>query len=185
MLVTGVEKLVEMEFACPCNPQSNALFASAYFLSPVVTAFLLKMCFGKFKCNNSRDWETIVLNGLVPAIVWIVLLFLDGQYYACAKTDWSGRFVIIDKAAPQKWCEPTNNTSSQELMIKTQMWYYESQVCGILLLVYSVIVFGGLHKLYKLCKSRELGEEDDMRPMYHCVPMPTRCPGPYQHNHLL
>ncbi|KAK2842428.1 hypothetical protein Q5P01_012628 [Channa striata] len=106
--------------------------------------------------------------------MWIVLLFLDGQYYACAKTNWSGRFVIIDKAAPQKWCEPTNNTSSQELMVKTQMWFFESQRCGILLLVLSVIVFGGLHKLYKLCKSGEQGEEDETTPMYPSLPVPGR-----------
>lgn len=35
-LMVGLEKLMEMDFACPCNPKMNLLFSAAYFVIPAL-----------------------------------------------------------------------------------------------------------------------------------------------------
>lgn len=124
-----LEKLVEMEFACPCDPSKNTMFVIALFILPAFLGFLL-MCIIQI---DKHGCVTSAVISLVPAIVWVTILFFDGHYFACIRTDWSGRYVTVDKAAPQKWCEPTNHDSSLELMSKTQQWFSESQVRKILI----------------------------------------------------
>ncbi|KAL2088264.1 hypothetical protein ACEWY4_015163 [Coilia grayii] len=136
-ILMGLEKLVELEFQCPCDPQWNGVFSSAFFIIPAVMAFTLMLIIQGCRCDT---WckKTISLSSIVPAIVWLILLFLDGQYFACAMTDWKGRFVIVDKAAPQKWCEPTNgeDITAQDLMLRSQQLFVASQVIGIGLLIF-------------------------------------------------
>uniref|UniRef100_A0A665X2F3 Uncharacterized protein n=1 Tax=Echeneis naucrates TaxID=173247 RepID=A0A665X2F3_ECHNA len=121
--------LVELEFECPCNPTWNGVFSSAFFIIPAVMAFTLMLIIQGCRCDT---WcrKTVSLSSFVPAIVWLILLFLDGQYFACAMTDWEGRFVLVDKAAPQKWCEPISegDVTPQELMLRSQQLFVFSQV---------------------------------------------------------
>lgn len=128
-ILMGLEKLVELEFECPCNPTWNGLFSSAFFIIPAVMAFTLMLIIQGCRCDK---WcrKTVSLSSFVPAIVWLILLFLDGQYFACAMTDWEGRFVLVDKAAPQKWCEPVSegDVTPQELMLRSQQLFVFSQV---------------------------------------------------------
>ncbi|TWW67471.1 hypothetical protein D4764_02G0005120 [Takifugu flavidus] len=121
------EKLVELEFECPCNPKWNGLFSSAFFIIPVIMAFILMLI---IQGHRWCEWFKKTVSSSVPAIVWLILLFFDGQYFTCAKTDWKGRFVLIDKAAPKKWCEPISegNFTTQELMLRSQEWIFKSQV---------------------------------------------------------
>ncbi|XP_052387700.1 calcium homeostasis modulator protein 4 [Carassius gibelio] len=136
-ILMGLEKLVELEFECPCNPAWNGLFSSAFFIIPAIMALALMMIIQGCRCDA---WcrRTVSLSSFVPAVVWLILLFLDGQYFACAMTDWHGRFVIVHKAAPQKWCEPIEeeSVSPQELMLRSQRLFVESQVLGIVLLIF-------------------------------------------------
>ncbi|XP_015459208.2 calcium homeostasis modulator protein 6 [Astyanax mexicanus] len=140
-ILMGLEKLVELEFECPCNPTWNGLFSSAFFIIPAVMAFTLMLIIQGCRCDTwSR--KSVSLSSVVPAVVWLILLFLDGQYFACAMTDWEGRFVIVDKAAPQKWCEPVGeedqeeSTPPRELMLRSQQLFVVSQVIGIVLLIF-------------------------------------------------
>lgn len=139
-ILAGLEKLVEIDFACPCDPKFNALFVSAYFIVPAVIASVLMLIAQECKRHSCQDWENLVLFGTVPATMWITLLFLDGQYYACAMTNWSGRFVNADKASPEKWCEPDSDPSSQEKLKQTQKWYFHSQVWNKLQIVKNYIL---------------------------------------------
>ncbi|XP_062327478.1 calcium homeostasis modulator protein 6 [Osmerus eperlanus] len=136
-ILMGLEKLVELEFECPCNPTWNGVFSSAFFIIPAVMAFTLMLIIQGCRCDT---WcrKSVSLSSFVPAIVWLILLFLDGQYFACAMTDWKGRFVLVDKAAPQKWCEPTSegDVPPQELMLRSQQLFVVSQVIGIFLLIF-------------------------------------------------
>ncbi|TDH17289.1 hypothetical protein EPR50_G00007110 [Perca flavescens] len=133
----GLEKLVELEFECPCSPTWNGVFSSAFFIIPAVMAFTLMLIIQGCRCDM---WcrKPVTLSSFVPAIVWLILLFLDGQYFACAMTDWEGRFVLVDKAAPQKWCEPISegDVTPQELMLRSQQLFVFSQVIGIILLIF-------------------------------------------------
>lgn len=126
-ILMGLEKLVELEFECPCNPTWNRLFSAAFFIIPAVMAFTLMLIIQGCRCDA---WCRKTLSNCVPAVVWLILLFLDGQYFACAMTDWEGRFVLVDKAAPQKWCEPISegDVTSQELMLRSQQLFVFSQV---------------------------------------------------------
>ncbi|XP_042277546.1 calcium homeostasis modulator protein 6 [Thunnus albacares] len=136
-ILMGLEKLVELEFECPCNPTWNGVFSSAFFTIPAIMAFTLMLIIQGCRCDT---WcrKTVSLSSFVPAIVWLILLFLDGQYFACAMTDWEGRFVLVDKAAPLKWCEPISegDVSPQELMLRSQQLFVFSQVIGIVLLIF-------------------------------------------------
>ncbi|XP_056622118.1 calcium homeostasis modulator protein 4 [Triplophysa dalaica] len=141
-ILMGLEKLVELEFECPCDPMWNGLFSSAFFIIPAVMALAIMMIVQGCRCEVSRR-RSVSLSSVVPAVVWLILLFLDGQYLACAMTDWHGRYVIVDKAAPQKWCEPTQDQESvspRDLMLRSQRLFVESQVIGIVLLIF--ICFG-------------------------------------------
>ena len=117
------EKIVEIEFLCPCSPTWNRLLASAFFVVPALIVFML-MCV--IKGRDFEDPWTYVLYVTVPSITWLVIVFLDGRYYACARTSWSGKYEIIDSSEPQHWCKPANST--EERLIQTQGWYAESQV---------------------------------------------------------
>lgn len=139
-ILMGLEKLVELEFECPCRPAWNGAFSSAFFIIPAVMAFTLMLIIQGCRC---AVWcrKTISLSSFVPAVVWLILLFLDGQYFACAMTDWEGRYVLVDKAAPQKWCEPVKegDVTAQELMVRSQQLFVFSQVscscCGDVVIV--------------------------------------------------
>ncbi|KAM3609141.1 uncharacterized protein V6R79_010181 [Siganus canaliculatus] len=164
-VLLGLEKLVEVEFVCPCDPKRNGHLVAAYFAVPAVVVFLLMMmiqgcktdCCGrtedsfsncsleKFKltvkaifCNCS--WEKFKLtvkaicSFIIPSFVWLIVMFLDGRYLVCAKTDWPGRFVVVAEAVPQKWCKPINQTSSEELMKKSQKFASDSQWIGVWLI---------------------------------------------------
>ncbi|XP_016369330.1 protein FAM26F [Sinocyclocheilus rhinocerous] len=155
-ILMGLEKLVELEFECPCNPAWNGLFSSAFFIIPSIMTFALMMLIQGCKCGI---WCRS-LSSFVPAVVWLILLFLDGQYFACAMTDWHGRFVIVDKAAPQKWCEPIQeeSVSPQELMLRSQRLFVESQVIGIVLLI--LICFGLVVYVIRESCQQELETQD-------------------------
>uniref|UniRef100_A0A3P9IGF1 Uncharacterized protein n=1 Tax=Oryzias latipes TaxID=8090 RepID=A0A3P9IGF1_ORYLA len=117
----GMTQIPSLEFECPCRPAWNGAFSSAFFIIPAVMAFTLMLIIQGCRCDV---WcrKTVSLSSFVPAVVWLILLFLDGQYFACAMTDWEGRFVLVDKAAPQKWCEPVKegDVTAQELMVRSQ-----------------------------------------------------------------
>lgn len=127
-ILVCLEELVEVEFACPCNPTWNALFAATFFIVPAILIFLLMLYIrgcGR-KCSKER-WKNVGVSG-VPAMLWLILMFLDGQYFACAMTSWSGIFVSFNGSSHQKWCKPANQNSSEELIIKTQGFFALSQV---------------------------------------------------------
>ncbi|CAJ1049067.1 calcium homeostasis modulator protein 6 [Xyrichtys novacula] len=120
-----LEKLVELEFECPCNPKWNRVLSSAFFIIPAVTAFLLML----------------IIQGC-----------RYGQYFACAMTDWEGRFVIVDKAAPQKWCEPNEKDALQKLMPRWQESFAISQITGMCLLM-AICVGLVVYLIYTCCTS--------------------------------
>ncbi|XP_029010643.1 uncharacterized protein LOC114857894 [Betta splendens] len=158
LILTGLEKAVEVEFACPCDPKWNALFTAAYFILPGVAVSVLMLVIKgiisckcnicqegdpscSYECKICKEWKNFIY-GLVPIIIWLVLVFLDGQYFACANTNWSGRYIIVDKAEPQRWCEPANGTSYMERMSLTQRWYFHSQVIGFAILFGCLVSLG-------------------------------------------
>lgn len=103
-LMVGLEKLMEMDFACPCDPKMNLLFSSAYFVIPALFSSALMFYIQSSQCNTKRLLS--VGTCITPAAVWIMLLFFDGQYFACAKTSWEGLTYHTDISASTTWCKP-------------------------------------------------------------------------------
>ncbi|XP_042267252.1 uncharacterized protein LOC121897057 [Thunnus maccoyii] len=147
-LMALIEKILGAAFACPCDPKWNSFFAAAFFIIPACTAFLLMMVIYRFGDRDDEDDSDKWWSCLLPPVVWQVIIFLDGQYFVCAMTDWPGKFVSVDKTY-LKWCEPTNMTRSEELMDHSHRYYILSQGIGlcllllltVLLLVYVIIKY--------------------------------------------
>lgn len=121
LMMTVLERLVQTEFECPCKGiyYLNAWFVATIFIIPMILALVLMASVQRPKCS---------CHCLVPSFVWMILLVFDGRYIACAMTDWSGRYVTADKAAPLKWCEPEKDTLYQDRLKKSQDWHAYSQV---------------------------------------------------------
>uniref|UniRef100_A0A3B4VH05 Uncharacterized protein n=1 Tax=Seriola dumerili TaxID=41447 RepID=A0A3B4VH05_SERDU len=121
----GSNTMLEVEFACPCNPTWNKVFVVPFFLIPAVTASLLMQLIHRCSCKDYKK----MLCCFLPPIVWMALMLLDGHYMVCAKTNWLGTFVTADKTY-LKWCAPTNMTvhSSEELLHRSHRFYILSQV---------------------------------------------------------
>ncbi|CAG5957849.1 unnamed protein product [Menidia menidia] len=128
------EKIVEVEFACPCSANLNPLFASLFFVVPAVIVFILMLMI-KGCCKMSAEY---ICDSFVPSITWLIIVFLDGRYYVCARTNWSGRYKIIEGAEPQRWCKPHN--MSEEYADLSQGWYAESQVRNNLMFLITQII---------------------------------------------
>ncbi|XP_037309900.2 uncharacterized protein LOC119197571 [Pungitius pungitius] len=128
---TGLEKLMEVEFQCPCEPIWNKFISSAFFILPALFTFILMLI---IQIRASSTWFKKTMFSFGPAIVWLILLFFDGRYFACAMTTWKGRYVKIKETTSLNWCEPTGNvTSSEKLMSRSQDFYALSQFVGIIL----------------------------------------------------
>lgn len=140
-LMVGLEKLVEMDFACPCKPVMNLVFSIAYFLVPALFSSALMFYIHSPQCKTQSLLSTLTC--IIPAGVWVMLLFFDGQYYACAKTSWVGLTVKTDISASTTWCQPLINSNN---VTEKQMEFFgfrnTSQFVGLgFLLVISVILF--------------------------------------------
>lgn len=144
-LLVVLEKLLDMEFVCPCKKWSeNASFVSAFFILPAVLAFLLMISLqigtvtsaesnkkSKFCEEPKRQTKEIDKNCIIPAVAWIIILLFDGRYVACGMTDQPGTYVTADKAALVKWCETDNSTLNEKQLKNSQDWYFHSQCAGL------------------------------------------------------
>lgn len=135
-ILTVLERLVETEFECPCKGKCwNGWFVATFFIFPGILAFVLMASVQGLKCSCDKGDAKRFFHCCIPTFVWMILLVFDGRYIACAMTDWSGRYVTADKAAPLKWCEPENGPLYQESLKKSQDWYFHSQLAGLCLVL--------------------------------------------------
>ncbi|XP_048009582.1 uncharacterized protein LOC125243792 isoform X2 [Megalobrama amblycephala] len=127
-LMVGLEKLMEMDFACPCNPAMNRVFSAMYFVIPALFSSALMFYIQSPQCKTKCPVS--FLTCIIPAAVWIMLLLFDGQYYACAKTSWEGLTVHTDISASTTWCQPLINPNN---ITEKQMTFFgfrnTSQTC--------------------------------------------------------
>ncbi|CAK6961575.1 calcium homeostasis modulator protein 6-like [Scomber scombrus] len=185
-LLAGVEKMLEVEFTCPCDPEWSTWSVVPFFVIPAVTASLLMLLIhgvSKKKTNNKNTHENnkekeskiknkiqniiknivkIFLFSGLPLIVWMALMLLNGDYYVCGYSDWPGRFVTADKSS-LKWCEPTNTTSypSGELLTHSYKLYIWSQWYGNVMvgvLLFFLIVYIICKTMSKCCKKNNKEE---------------------------
>uniref|UniRef100_A0A3B3XPX2 Uncharacterized protein n=1 Tax=Poecilia mexicana TaxID=48701 RepID=A0A3B3XPX2_9TELE len=114
-----LEKLVEAEFSCPCHSSYNHGYGLVFFIAPSLIVFLL-MCVISYSlklwtCPWTWTWTcpwtwTFLIIIFVPSMTWVILVLVDGRYYVCLMTNWPGKYELIENAAPQKWCKPSNSS---------------------------------------------------------------------------
>ncbi|XP_016321693.1 protein FAM26D-like [Sinocyclocheilus anshuiensis] len=132
-LMVGLEKLVEMDFACPCDPKMNLMFSAAYFVVPALFSSALMFYIQSPQCKTKYLLSSVTC--IIPAAVWIMLLLFDGQYFACAKTSWEGLTVHTDISASTTWCRPFTNSDN---ITEKQMAFFgfrnTSQIVALVML---------------------------------------------------
>ncbi|CAK6961576.1 calcium homeostasis modulator protein 6-like [Scomber scombrus] len=209
-LLAAVEKMLQVDFACPCNPLWNAVFVAPFFLIPALIASLLMWLIHgdsekenehenknenehKNKNENENKDENVnentnenknknesenknehknkkekekekeiknkiknkinkIIFSILPSIVWMALMLVNGRYIVCAFSTWPGRFVADDTTTYLKWCRPTNTTiySSEELLTHSHRLYIVSQGLGnVVVAVLLCFLFG-----YIYCKAK-------------------------------
>ena len=134
-LLAAVEKMLQVDFACPCNPAWNAVFVAPFFLIPALMASLLMWLIHGDSENESKNENKIknkiknIIFSVLPSIVWMALMLVNGRYIVCAFSTWHGRFVA-DDTTYLKWCRPTNATNDHvdELLTHSHRLYIVSQV---------------------------------------------------------
>ncbi|XP_048376264.2 calcium homeostasis modulator protein-like [Stegostoma tigrinum] len=92
LLLFGIETLMEKEIKCPCEQHLNLYYILVTFVVPVIVllilGFMLQYNLMKRYCKHKKlccSTFLLVFQASTPAVVWIVLLFLDGDYYSCSK----------------------------------------------------------------------------------------------------
>uniref|UniRef100_A0A3B5R1A2 Uncharacterized protein n=1 Tax=Xiphophorus maculatus TaxID=8083 RepID=A0A3B5R1A2_XIPMA len=123
LIQMAFEKLVEVDFECPCDSRYNHLHSLTCFIVPPIVVFLLMFAI-KCHCKPLRTFDCksciksvckAVSITIISATIWLIIVFFDGRYYACAKTSWTGTYETITKDEPLKWSvtEVSCNSSSK------------------------------------------------------------------------
>ncbi|KAF4097582.1 hypothetical protein G5714_021590 [Onychostoma macrolepis] len=133
----GLEKLMDREFSCPCNPEFNMVLISFIFLGPALLA-LTMMVFIQRPCRRSSSHcAGLFLFSLVPPSLWMFLLLFEGEYVACGMAHWEGDYVL-DEELQIKWCKPTGvrdgRVNGTELRELTEKIIFYSRFSSLVLL---------------------------------------------------
>lgn len=127
-LLFGLEEIVEIHFTCPCNVKMNYLLVLTMFFGPSLFIFALMFLFyrpfkhGYLHCAKKANGETLDETQqscpkslgycLIAPVMWLIILFLDGDYVVCGCTDWNGHYVF-DEELNRSWCKPTEGMRTE------------------------------------------------------------------------
>lgn len=125
-----LEKLMDNDFVCPCQPSYNFWLCVCYGAVPFIASFFLTFCFmdpkPEDKVMKGNSVCSKVLYSLLISFIWLFLFFFDGQYVACACSYWGGEYT---ETGAQKWCRPKGNeTEAFERQHETERCMTYSQV---------------------------------------------------------
>lgn len=168
LLLIGLEAVMDLHFTCPCRSGLNALLTASIFTGPVLFTFALMfyqlrpLTRGWFHCPPEANDDTqqncpkAFASCLIPPVMWIFLLFLHGEYFACGMTDWKGVYVF-DKELNRSWCKPTEKMQNETVLRDlTRKYIHESQHAGyVWITVFSVLVIVVVG-IYDCCISGKL-----------------------------
>lgn len=87
------------------------------------------------KANEDEDVPNnfeLFANCFIPPVIWLIILFLDGDYLACSLTTWKGHYVF-NKELNRKWCQPIEQSragNESDLQHEYEMFIGISQFWG-------------------------------------------------------
>lgn len=151
VLLIGLEVVTEHEFICPCSKYQlvNLFLTLLVFMVPPIFACALISFYSTFLkpkatndslCQNPLNKKFVFFtNLLIPIFVWLFILFLDGQYWACIFTKWEGHYVY-DEKLKEKWCQPSETNTEDDLRATYQEYLFMSQVIGYALIILLCVV---------------------------------------------
>nr|XP_025037551.1 calcium homeostasis modulator protein 6-like [Pelodiscus sinensis] len=134
LILIVLEKVMEVEFKCPAEQYWRIVYSVVYFVIPAVSLFFLSAA---FLPGEDEDCECcccccgVLLKALVPSVIWVTLLLLDGRYVACAHEIPQNKDTLAAGADYPTWS------------------YIISQIAGLALVAISALSFF----LNKRCKS--------------------------------
>ncbi|XP_048472927.1 calcium homeostasis modulator protein 5-like isoform X2 [Rhincodon typus] len=96
LILYGLEQLLKTKLPCPCTiNRDNEIFAYCFFCLPSAMLLMVSVmlqfsqlrwsCYKK-KCACLKYFITyafLIFKALLPSVIWITVLFLDGSYYSC------------------------------------------------------------------------------------------------------
>ncbi|XP_016295770.1 uncharacterized protein LOC107653539 [Sinocyclocheilus anshuiensis] len=139
----GLEKLMDREFSCPCNPEFNMVLMSFIFLGPALLALTMMMFIQRPCRRSSSHCAGIFLFSLIPSALWMFLLLFEGEYVACGMAHWEGDYVL-DEELQIKWCKPTGvrdgKVNGKELLELTEKIIFYSRFSALVLLTFLAVV---------------------------------------------
>ncbi|XP_056098724.1 calcium homeostasis modulator protein 5-like [Rhinichthys klamathensis goyatoka] len=161
LLLLGLEKLIEIEFVCPCG--QSTLLTVFIFIGPSLFVFALmylllrpfkhgcSRCYAGVNDDTQQNCPKAFASCLIPPVMWAIILLLNGEYVACVMTDWKGVYVF-DKELNRSWCKPTEGMRNEkELRELTRKYIQRSQVAGyVTIFVFSAltIILLGIYDCY-------------------------------------
>lgn len=112
LVLVVLEKLMDNDFVCPCQPAFNEWICVCYGAVPFITSFFLTLSFidlkPEDKVMNGNSECSKVLYSFLISFIWLFLFFFDSQYMACACSRWDGEYT---ETGALKWCKPKGNES--------------------------------------------------------------------------
>ncbi|XP_067865697.1 calcium homeostasis modulator protein 2-like isoform X2 [Heterodontus francisci] len=178
LILYGLEELMERNIPCPCVLVQNSVYALLFFLFPSVILFLISLllqfdsyqwhwCKESCKCSITCTSLPIILfcKAAIPPALWIFILFLDGDYYACAEMMEGGKANRTTCAEFSCQKQPIN------LLSDLHRHCYTSQLIGSILFFVFLVFIISLHCLrhctcmekyyYKIEYDSMRGEEEN------------------------
>ncbi|XP_042567692.1 uncharacterized protein LOC122134863 [Cyprinus carpio] len=162
LALIGLEKLMDREFSCPCNPGFNMVLISFIFLGPALLALTMMMFIQRPCRRSSSHCAGIFLFSLIPSALWMFLLLFEGEYVACGMAHWEGDY-ILDEELQIKWCKPTGirdgKVNGTKLLELTEKIIFYSRFSSLVLLTFlAVVVIAAVS--FQDCRTRCLEHQE-------------------------
>ncbi|XP_037401690.1 uncharacterized protein LOC119265383 [Pygocentrus nattereri] len=149
LVLVVLEKVVEVDFVCPCESGYTEAFFSFYLLVPMFIAFVFGLYLLSFKCSSCGECCSAfpkLLACAVPSVVWLAMFLCDGRYIACLYTELKKDYIDSANPSPWKWCEKNQTLTAGER--KALKSFYVSKLLGFIVL----ILISSVALIYKFCK---------------------------------
>ncbi|CAM4688549.1 unnamed protein product [Lepidochelys olivacea] len=151
LILVVVEEVIDGEFKCPQRNNARIYYSLAFFFVPALIFLVLSLILQQdfidwLRCSEKHRWDRkceIVGKAFGAALLWCVILLIDGRYAEC-----------INRALKGSSTEPTAQTMPAQPPSEA---YILSQVFGLFALFLIIFVYG-LYTLYPFwfcCKEKE------------------------------
>ncbi|KAF5889301.1 calcium homeostasis modulator protein 6-like, partial [Clarias magur] len=120
LVLVVLEKMMDADFICPCQPGYNEVICACYAIVPFITCFAFTLSFVDPKPEDRGLQGNRYLFSTLISLIWLFLFFIDGRYVSCACSRWGGEYT---ETGDLKWCK---HNESETVAFENQQ---ETQRC--------------------------------------------------------